>query len=147
MKKQIGTVLFSNIVTQPVYDGKPTGKFEITLTLDEAQFTDAESNGLGATSGEYNGQAQYKAKFKSKFKLGKKEVVDRYKQPYVDEEGNLKEIPRGSKVVVFTTPKPYSMMGKDGITNYLNAIQIIDEATAIDFEDFSEELEEQDVEF
>ncbi len=147
MKKQIGTVLFSNIVTMPTFDGKSTGKYELTLTLDEAQFTDAEANGLGASSSEYNGNPQFKAKFKSKFKLGKKQVVDRFKNPYVDDAGEVKEIPRGSKVVVFTTPKPYKMLGNSGLTNYLNAVQIIEESAAIDFEDFSEELEEQDVEF
>lgn len=147
MKKQLGTVLFSNIVTMPEYNGKSTGKYELTITLDDAQFADSESNGLGVSTSEYNGQTQHKAKFKSKFKLGVKEVVDRYKQPYVDQDGNIKEIPRGSKVLVFTVPKPYEMMGKKGITNYLNAIQVVEEANTVDFEDYSEELEEQDVEF
>jgi len=147
MKKQIGTVLFSNIVTLPTFGAKTGDKYQLVITLDDGQHADAEKAELGLQVGEWNGQSQVKAKFSSKFKLGKKEVVDRYKNPYVDPEGNIKEIPRGSKVAVFTTTKPYTMLGNSGITNYLNAIQVIEESSQIDFEDYSEDLETEDVEF
>ena len=136
MVKQFGTVLFSNIVTQPTFNNAPTGKYELTLTLDDGQYADAEGNGLGVSASEYQGTAQYKIKCKTKFKLDKSCVVDGARQPFVDAEGNLKEIPRGSRVVAFLDPKPYTMMGKTGITNYLRAIQVIESATAFEFEDY-----------
>lgn len=145
--KQRGSVLFSAIADFAKFNGQSTGKYELVLTLNDDQRADAESNGVGINVKDYQGQEQATAKFKSKFKLEKGMVVDRFKNPYVDAEGNIKEIPRGSEVVVFATSKPYSFAGKTGVTNYLNAIQIIEEANSIDFEDFSEELEVQDVEF
>lgn len=140
-KRQQGTVLFSNITIKPTFNGKPTDKYELTVTLTEEQAADAEGNGGEVNKSEYQGQAQYKMKFKTKFKLDKKLVVDRYKNPYIDNEGNLKEIPRGSLVCVHYNPVPYEMMGKEGITHYLQALQVIEENSSVDFDDYSEELE------
>lgn len=136
--KQVGTVLFSNIVNQPVFQGQSTGKYEVTITLDEEQTADAESNGLSINRGEYQGTEQVKAKLKTKFPLNAKTCVDRFKQPFIDENGKLKEIPRGSKVAVFYNTKPYKMAGKTGITNYLLAIQVIDENSSVEFDDYEE---------
>lgn len=147
MKKQLGTALFSNITKHAEFNGQSTGKYELTIVLDEGQAADAQANGLQVMESEYNGETQYKVKFKSKFKLGAKDVVDRQKRPYVDELGNIKEVPKGSRVLVFTNPKPYTMMGKSGVTNYLAAIQVIEEATSVDFEDFDEAEEEHEGEY
>lgn len=142
--KQFGTVLFSNIVTQPSFNGAPTGKYELTVTLTEEQAADAETNGVSIQRSDYNGQTQCKAKFKTKFQPAKGTVVDRYKNPYVDDSGNLKEIPRGSEVCVHCDMKPYEMMGKKGVTNYLRAIQIVSENSGVEFDDYSEELDLSD---
>lgn len=142
--KQLGTTLFSNIVTKPVFKGKPSDKFEFTVTLTPEQAADAESNGLGITRKEYQGQEQITAKFKSKFQLIKNKVVDRKKQPYVNVEGELQEIPRGSLVAVYCVCKPYEMLGKEGITNYLSAIQVIEENSDVEFEDYEDDSEAED---
>lgn len=139
--KQVGTVLFSNIVTMPVFKGKSTGKYELTITLDETQAADAEANGLSIVRSEYQGTEQVKAKLKSKFIMNAKTCVDRNRKPYVDNLGNLKEIPRGSKVNVYYTTKPYEMMDKSGVSNYLNAIQVIEENGTIEFDDYEDEDE------
>lgn len=136
--KQIGTVLFSNIVTQPVFNGQSTGKYELTVTLDQEQASDAETNGLEIKRKDYNGQEQVTAKLKTKFPLSTKTCVDRFKKPYVDDMNDIKEIPRGSKVAVFYTTKPYEMMGKKGVANYLLAVQVIDENSDIVFDDYEE---------
>lgn len=136
--KQIGTVLFSNIVNQPVFQGSPTGKYELTITLDPSEAADAEANGLAITRSEYQGTEQVKAKLKTKFRLNEKSCVDRMKRPYVDDMNQLKEIPRGSKVAVFYTTKPYEMMGRTGVTNYLLAVQVIDENSGIEFDDYED---------
>ncbi len=134
---QRGTVLFSNIVTQPEFSGKATGKWELTITLDDEQLSDAQANGFGIVEGEYGGQPQYKIKSKTQFKPNKLNVVDGAKQPFVNEDGEIKEIPRGSRVLVFMKHKGYEMMGKEGVANYLQGIQVIESASAgLEFEDF-----------
>lgn len=139
--KQRGQVLFSNIVTQPVFQGKPTGKYELTLILTPEQAADAEHNGLGVTRKEYQGQEQFTIKCKTKFPLNTKSCVNRDKTPYTDDLGQVKEIPRGSEVGVILQPKPYEMMGKEGITNYLIGVQVIHENADLEFDDFDDEDE------
>lgn len=147
--KQRGQVLFSNIVTQPVFNGKPTGKYELTLILTAEQAADAEHNGLGVTRKEYQGQEQFTLKCKTKFPMNSKNCVNRDKSPYTDDLGQVQEIPRGSEVGVILQPKPYEMMGKSGITNYLIGVQIIEENSALDFDDFedSEDYENDEAEY
>lgn len=80
--------------------------------------------------------------------LNAKTCVDRLKAPYTDELGALKEIPRGSKVAVYYTTKPYEMMGRKGVSNYLLAVQVIDENSDIEFDDYEDDAEyAEDVEF
>ncbi len=137
-KKQLGTVLFSNITEFPEFNGKKGDKYEITITLTAEQAADAEANGLSVTKGEYNGNEQFKAKFKTKYMPSPKACVDRYAKPFVDSDNQLREIPRGSTVDVVYTTKPYSMMGKSGITNYLVALQVVEENGAFSFEAYDD---------
>lgn len=138
MKKLKATVLFSNLVTQPTYNGQASGKYELTVVLDETQAADAEALGISYTTSDYNGQTQHKAKFKTKYQLPTNKVRDRQAMPFVDTDGNLREIPRGSEIIVFATCKPYTMMGKSGVTNYLQGVQVINESGDLDFEVFEE---------
>lgn len=140
--KQIGTVLFSNIVNQPVFNGQPTGKYEITITLTEEQAADAEANGLAITRSEYQGSTQIKAKLKTKYPLNVKNCVDRTgKNPFVDDAGQVREVPRGSTVAVIYTTKPYTAFG-GGTTNYLQGLQVVEENSAIEFESYEDQPEE-----
>jgi hypothetical protein len=131
----------------PVFNGTSTGKYELTLTLDAEQAADADSNGLSITRSNYQGNEQVKCKLKTKFPLNSNTFVNRYAKPFVDSEGKPKEIPRGSKVAVFFTTKPYEMAGKKGITNYLQGVQVIDENSSIEFEEYEEPIEDFDGEF
>jgi hypothetical protein len=146
-RKQIGTVLFSNVVNQPVFNGQATGKYELIITLDPEQAADAETNGLTLTKSEYNGEEQVKAKLKTKFPLKGQAFVDRYKNAFVDGEGQCREIPRGSKVAVAYSTKPYTMLGKSGVSNYLHGIQVIDENASFEFDAYEEPEEEFKGEF
>ena len=67
----------------------------------------------------------------------------------MDDMGALKEIPRGSRVAVFYTTKPYEMMGRKGVSNYLLAVQIIDEQSDIEFDSYEDDAgyENDDAEF
>ena len=136
--KQVGTVLFSNIVNQPVWNGQASGKYELTLTLSPEEAADAETNGAGLKRKEYQGQEQCNIQFKTKFPMNDNNCVDRYKKPFVDDMQSIREIPRGSKVAVYYSTKPYEMMGKAGISNYLLAVQVIEENSAIEFESYDE---------
>lgn len=145
MKKQRGTVLFSNITKPPVFNGASTGKFELSIILDDMQRADSEEAGLQVSVKEYNGSEQCSAKFKTKFSLNTTNVVDNKKKPYVDNDGNIKEIPRSSEVVVFYTQRPYTMAGKSGITNDLKAIMVLKETAGIDFDEYVDDIENQEV--
>lgn len=143
MKKQLGTVLFSNLTKFPEFQGKPTGKYELTILLDEVQVADAEESGLQVSKKEYQGNDQFSAKFKTKFQLNGKKVVDKYKEPYVDSNKDLKEIPKGSRVVVFYTQRPYTMMGREGMTNDLRGILVLEEEVGIDFDEYAVDPNEE----
>lgn len=141
MKKQRGTILFSNLTDFPMFQGKKTDKYELTLLLDEEQATDAENDGLIVKEKEYQGNKQVTAKFKTKFRLKPKAFVDRFKKPFVDEESNIREVPRGSDVFVFYTQRSITMPSGVVVTNDLQGIQVIEEQTGITFEDFDSDLE------
>lgn len=121
-----------------MFNGQPTGKYEVTITLTGEQAADAETNGLSIQRSEWQGQEQVKAKLKTKFPLNAANCVDRFKKPFTDDMNQLREIPRGSTVAVYYSTKPYEMMGKKGVTNYLLALQVIDENSAIEFESYDE---------
>ena len=139
MKKQFGTVLFSNLTTFPLFNGKPTDKYEITITLDDTQAADAEVNGLVTRADEYQGNTQTKAKFKTKFKLKNSNLVDRLRKAFVDDMGNLREIPRGSKVAVFYTQRDLDMPSGKITTNDLQGIQVVEEMTGVEFDTYEDE--------
>lgn len=137
-RKQTGTVLFSNVITKPSFKGKQSDKFELTITLTPEEALDAENNGLSISRSEYQGNEQVKAKLKSKYQLPKSKFVDRYKNPFIDESGNLREIPRGSRVNVYYNTQEYDMPNGTVVANYLEAIQVIEENSDIDFDDYEE---------
>lgn len=141
-----------------MFNGQPTGKYELTITLTEEQAADAEANGLSIQRSEYNGQSQVKAKLKTKFPLNSSNFVGKVAtrdangkptswHPFTDDLNATREIPRGSTVSVVYTTKPYEMMGKSGVSNYLLAVQVIEENSAIEFDDYDEPANHSDEEF
>ena len=58
-----GVVAFSNLLEHDVYQGKDTGNYTLTITLDAAAAQALESQGVKLR--DYNGTAQ--RKFKSQF--------------------------------------------------------------------------------
>jgi len=125
-KRQYGTALFSNIVTQD----KLSGKFSITLMLDEEQRADAETQELRIKEGTYQDKPQNTARFNTKYELPPKAVVGRDKAPFVSDQGARKEIPRGSEVLVIYRDRPWEHMGKSGVSYDLVGIQVINEVSS-----------------
>ena len=150
--KAVGTSLFTSLTKTMSYNGRDSKKFELTITLDEGQVADVENLGIkledgtdwSVPSSEYNGSTQYKMKFKSQYKVKAKDFVDRNRVPYVDSDGLIKEVPKGSKVSVFFSPAPYGAFQNTpaGVTLYLNGIQIINEGGGMEVETFEDEVHE-----
>ena len=137
MKKQQGTVLFSNVVSFPTFNGTPTDKYEVTIQLNEEQRADGEVQGLTIKTKMYQEQEQCLAKLKTKFKLKASHFVDRDKQPFIDDTGSIREIPRGSEVVVFYTQRTVKTpSGTMVTTNDLQGIQVVTEQVGVQFDDY-----------
>ena len=108
-----GTVAFSNLTEHDTYKGKSTGKYALTVTLDDASAQQLLDQGVKLK--EYNDTQQ--KKFASKYRT---EALCLDNNPYVG------EIPRGSKVRVLYA------LGQEteeyGVTAYLNKIRVVEEA-------------------
>jgi hypothetical protein len=108
-----GTVAFSNLTEHDIYKGKSTGKYALTVTLDDASAKQLESQGVKLKN--YNDTQQ--KKFTSKYKT---ESLALDNSPYVG------EIPRGSKVRVLYALGQESTEHGTGV--YMNKIRVVEEA-------------------
>ena len=111
-----GKVAFSHITEHDSYMGQSTGKYSLTITMDE----DASQglSDLGVRVKDYEGQGQ--RKFASKFDV---EVLDAEGLPFAG------EIPRGSTVRVLYA------LGQDhpqwGVSTYLNKVKVLEAADVV----------------
>lgn len=105
-----GTVAFSNLTAHDVYRGKDTGKFALTVVLDDDSARELQTAGVKLK--EYEGTFQRRFVTKNKPK-----VVD------VDDMPIGSELPRGTVVrVLYSTGEPY-----DGhVPVYMNAIRVVE---------------------
>lgn len=157
-----GTVLFSATAKADTKFGVP-GNYYVTLTVDEATFSDAEQLGLKVKRDSYKGEEQLTVNLRLKGGGKRKDgsdyvnapirVVDKAKVPYVengrDENGDIverqKEIPRGSRVKVSYKARNWEMMGKTGTAFDLRAVQIIEEGTSGDpLDEFDDDEDDGD---
>jgi len=121
-----GSAAFINLSEHELYQGQSTGKYSLTVTLDDASI--AQLEGQGVKMREYSpdgGAPQKQRKFASKFDV-----------PVYEANGDefMGSITRGSFVRV-----QYSL-GQEhpvhGITPYLDKIKVLELATGDTDEDF-----------
>jgi len=124
MSVAIGTVAFESLRKTDVFNGMDTGKYNVTLTLEEDSADQLEQEGVKLK--EYEGNKQ--RKFTSKF------VVDVF-----DSEGNPFEghVTRGSKVkVLYSTGKPHPVHGVAPYMVKLKVLELAEDAMAASDGDF-----------
>jgi hypothetical protein len=106
-----GVVAFESLRETDVFNGQDTGKYSVTLTLDDDVATDLERSGVKLK--DYEGKKQ--RKFASKY------------QPMVfDSNGNPfnGKVTYGSKVrIVWTEGQPHPV---HGVTPYLNKLKVLE---------------------
>jgi len=106
-----GTVAFESLSEHEQYNGQSTGKYSITLTMDESEGKALED--MGVKMRDYNGEAQ--RKFSSKYPVA---VLDTDDEPFMGRVG------RGSKVrVLWQEGKPHPV---HGVPTYLNKVRVLE---------------------
>ena len=109
-----GTVVFSNVQSHDFYNGKDTGKFALTITLDEASANQLVEQGVKLKEYDENFQRRFVTKTKPK-------VID------LDDMPVGSELPRGSTVrVLYTVGDEYN----GSVPVYMNAIRVVELAEA-----------------
>ena len=111
-----GKVAFSSVSTTDSYDGKDTGKFSLTLTLDDNSAEELGAKGVRLK--EYENTQQ--RKFNSKYDVAVYNLDD---SPFVG------EIPRGSEVRVMYSFGPVHPQW--GPSTYLSKVRVV---TVAEFE-------------
>ena len=112
-----GVVAFSNVTQHDVYNGQSTGKFSVTITMDDDAAEDLQSKGVKVKEYQPEDTVFKQRKFSSKFDL---RVIDAEDNPYSG------EIPRNSRVRLLYNLGP--AVGEHGTSTYLNAIRVLEEA-------------------
>lgn len=108
-----GTVAFESLNQHEVYNGQSTGKYTLTLTMDESEGKVLED--MGVKMREYNGEAQ--RKFSSKYPVA---ILDNDDNPFTG------RVTRGSKVrVLWQDGKPHPV---HGVPTYLNKVRVLEVA-------------------
>ena len=108
-----GKVAFESLWETDTYLGQDTGKYNIVLTLGEAEASKLTDLGVNVKEYEGNGQRKFTSKFPIK-------VIDADDQPF---KGPL---PRGSEVrVLFNTGDPHPQYGTP---TYANAVRVLEVA-------------------
>lgn len=123
------SVLFSNVVHEDTF----SQKFQIVVSLTEAQAADAEEAGIKVKTKEYDGKTQYQATFKSKFRP---RIVGAVASKDYDLEGS--EIGRGSQISVQYKFRDWTSPAKKAGTSCdLIAVQVLNmkPVGAMEFED------------
>ena len=107
-----GIAAFVNLTETDKYNGQDTGKYSLTLTMDDEEAVALENMGIKLK--EYQGKAQRK-------------FATKYQVPVYDPDGNeipASELKYGSKVrLKWTAGKPHPV---HGIAPYLSAVKVIE---------------------
>ena len=108
-----GKVAFSHLDSTEIYKGTDTGKFSVTITLDDENADLLAKQGVKLKDYQNNKQRKFRTKFNVK-------VIDANDQPFI---GN---IPRGSVVrLSYKTSAPDPV---NGTPTYLNAVRVLEVA-------------------
>lgn len=115
-----GIVNFSNITTTDVFNGQDTGQYSMTITLAEDDASTLAASGVKIK--DFKGSKQ--RKFKSKFNV---RTIDAEGNPYTG------EVPYNSKVrLKFKLGDAHPV---HGVSTYLEAIKVLEEAELAAFDD------------
>tara|TARA_A100001388_G_scaffold249343_1_gene209968 strand:+ start:452 stop:835 length:384 start_codon:yes stop_codon:yes gene_type:complete len=112
-----GLVAFSNVTEHDVYNGQSTGKYSLTITMEDDAADELASKGVKIKEYQPEDKVFKQRKFTSKFDL---RVIDADDNPYTG------EIPRNSRVRLLYNLGP--AVGEHGASTYLNAIRVLEEA-------------------
>ena len=112
-----GTLNFSNVTAHDVYNGQSTGKFSVTITMDEDDAAILAAQGVKIK--DYQGNKQ--RKFKSKYAVKRWDVAG---------ENYDGEVPYNSKVRLKYKLGPSHPV--HGTATYLEAVKVIEEAVNTD---------------
>lgn len=124
MSVAIGTVAFESLRKTDVFNGMDTGKYNVTLTLDDDSAEQLESEGVKLK--EYEGTKQ--RKFTSKFMV---ETFDADGGPF---DG---KVTRGSKVkVLYSLGKPHPVHGVAPYMVKLKVLELAEDTMGADAGDF-----------
>ncbi len=117
-----GKAAFVNLTETEQYQGQDTGKYTLTVTLDDSTAQMLSQQGVKLR--DYEGTAQ--RKFSSKYPV---KVIDAEDNPFIG------PITRGSTVRLSykLSPEPHPI---HGVSTYLNAVRVVElaEDTSIDDE-------------
>ena len=115
-----GIVNFSNITQHDVFNGQDTGQYSMTVTLDEDDASTLVASGVKIK--DYQGAKQ--RKFKSKYNI---RTIDAEGNPYNG------EVPYNSRVRL--KYKLGDAHPVHGVSTYLEAIKVLEEAEVAAFDD------------
>ena len=108
-----GTVAFANLEEHEIYNGESTGKYSLTLTVDESE-ADALAQ-AGVKLREYEGNKQ--RKFSTKYPVS---IIDKDDEPFRGPLG------RGSVVkVLWKAGQPHPV---HGTSTYMMKVRVLEEA-------------------
>jgi len=114
-----GVVNFSNVTKHDVFNGQDTGAFSMTITMSEDDATTLAAQGVKIK--DYQGNKQ--RKFKSKYDI---KLFDAEGNPYNG------EVPYNSKVrLKFKLGNAHPV---HGVTTYLEAVKVLEEAEILESE-------------
>ena len=106
-----GEVAFSHLTEFEKFQGESTGKYSLTITLDDEAASKLEGQGVKLKVHDGKKQRAFKTKWDFQY-------VDTAKTP---QEG---ELGRGSKVnVAYKLGQPY---GEYGVTTFLHGVQVVE---------------------
>ena len=112
-----GLVAFSNVTEHEVYKDQSTGKYSLTITLDDDVADELSSNGVKIREYQPEDKVFKQRKFTTRFDL---RVIDAEDKPYSG------EIPRNSRVRLLYNLG--NQGGEHGIPVYMNAVRVLEEA-------------------
>ena len=122
MSVTTGEVAFENLRQHEIYNGQDTGKYTVTVTVDDEEAKKLADAGVKLRT--YEGQQQ--RKFSSKFPIN---IVDVNDEPFDGSVG------RGSKIKVAW--KEGMSRPVHGTATYLNAVRVIEAKAGMELdEDF-----------
>ena len=106
-----GVVAFSNLTEFDTYKGKSTGRYALTITMDDAEAN--KLSDMGVKIKDYEGKAQ--RKFISQYNVT---VLDTEDRPFTG------EIPYGSTVRVLWVAG--DMDPEHGLRTYMNKVRVVE---------------------